>query len=114
MFKLGPCAKANVSLAASSPHLQKTKATHSTVSHSRQSHISALINIQLIGSMITATLVKRGVSLAVIPRARGRTGIDDLYDNALPGPANCAARVGSTLVGDLVAFPAVACGARRS
>ena len=115
MFKLGPYAEANVSPAASSPHLQETNATYRTESLSRQSHISALIDIQLIGGIITATLVSsRGAVLAVVPRARVRTGIDDLHYNALPGPANCAADVGGTLVRDRVACAAVACWTTRS
>lgn len=115
MFKLGPCAEANVSLAASSPHLQETNATYRTESLSRQSHVSALIDIQLVGCKITATLVSsRGVGLAVVPRARVRTGIDNLHHDALPGPANRAARVGGPLVRDLVACAAVVCWTTRS
>ena len=107
MFKLGPCAEAKVSLAASSPRLQKTKATYRTKTLSRQSLIGALIDIQLIGLIITATLINRGIGLAIIPRARMRTCIDNLDDDALPFPADRAARVSGTLVRDLVASAAV-------
>ena len=96
-----------------SENLQKT-ATYRTESLSRQSLISALIDIQLISSRITATLINRGASLAIVPRARGRTGIDNLDDNAVPAPADRAALVGGTLVRDLVACAAVVLWATRS
>ena len=93
MIKLGTCAEANVSLVTSSPHLQKTHATYRTRNKrlSRQVCISVLIDIQLIGVGITASLVRRrdtGLELAIIPRARVRTGIDNLHDNALSDAAN--------------------------
>ena len=95
---------------SASPLLHTPKrpaATYRTKPLSRQRHISALIDIQLIGLIITATLINRGVRLAIIPRAGMRTGIDDLHHNAIPRPANRAARVGGTFVRDLVASAAV-------
>ncbi len=88
---------------------QRHSSTHATICLSSQSLIRTLVDVQLIGVRILASLVRSHVGLAIILGICLGTRIDNLDYDGIPYATNGLVDRNTSLIGHSVALPTVRC-----